>query len=500
MLSRIPPFWFFLVLAIALRWGSFFISVIDHDESTYIVIADELLRGEVYLRDVVDTKPIGIFWVYALLNTVTGGSIPLLRLATAAVIALGAWGLYWANLRVTGQRTAGYVAGGLYVFMCSVYAHYGMAPNTEHYFNALTIWAVALSVAVPRKRWGWAGLLLGLAFIIKPFAAAEAGAVGLYLVWHYRRDLPRMLGRGLQLVASWALPLGAVVAYYWWLDLLPALWFYSVEVSAAYPIELPWYLRLKYMGDYLLRYSPFVLLALAGTRVVCGVRGGGVRGGAARFARGGRTSKRPLERSDFGPLSVRSSSEWLYYLALQFLLVTTVILLTGKRFGHYQIQLHPVVALWVGATAGVAWREVWQRRRVLIGLGVVAVGVGIGHALYYAGKSDDERLVADYLQKHLQPGETFFAINGYEIVYHLTDRSVPTPYVHGSLLFYGHHAQALGIDTEAVASSLLNNQRVRYLIGDADNSALESPLAKRLLERFALVEKLEGGIQVWERR
>ncbi|MEO0732907.1 MAG: hypothetical protein AAFZ52_08735, partial [Bacteroidota bacterium] len=65
----------FILLAIALRWGSFFISVINHDESTYIVIADEMLRGEIYLRDVVDTKPIGIFWIYAALIKLTGGAI-----------------------------------------------------------------------------------------------------------------------------------------------------------------------------------------------------------------------------------------------------------------------------------------------------------------------------------------------------------------------------------------------------------------------------------------
>ncbi len=464
-LFRISPFWFFLLLAVALRWGSFFISVIDHDESTYIVIADELLRGKVYLRDVVDTKPIGIFWVYALLNTVTGGSIPLLRLATAAVIALGSWGLYVANLRATGHRTAGYVAGVLYVLMNSVFTDYGMSPNTEHYFTALTIWAVALSVAAPHKRWGWAGFLLGLAFIIKPFAAAEAGAVGLYLVWHYRRDVPRMLGRGLQLVATWALPLAAVVAYYWWLELLPALWFYSVEVSAAYPIELPWYLRLKYMGDYLLRYSPFILCGLAGTRVQ---RKSGQR-------------------------------EWLYYLALQALFVTTVILLTGKRFGHYQIQLHPVVALWVGATAGVVWRGVWQRRGVLVGLGVVAVGVGIGHGVYYWGRDPHPRAIADYLEPRLQPGETYFAINGYQITYHFLNRSLPTPYAHSSLLYLPHHKAAFRIDEEEIASMIIADPRVKYLVGRIDDPEADTPLTRQLLRQFRPAGIIDDEVRAWVR-
>ncbi|WP_238752172.1 ArnT family glycosyltransferase [Neolewinella maritima] len=466
-LPRLPPFWFFLLLAVALRWGSFFVSVIDHDESTYIVIADELLRGKVYLRDVVDTKPIGIFWIYALLNTITGGSIPLLRLATTVAVALGSWGLFVANLRAMGDRTAGYVAGVLYVLMCSIYAHYGMAPNTEHYFNALTIWAVAISVAAPRKRWGWAGLLLGLAFIIKPFAAAEAGAVGLFLVWHYRNNLRRMIGQGLLLVGTWALPVAGVVAYYWQLDLLPALYFYSVEVAGAYPIELPWYLRLKYMGDYLLRYSPFILA-----------------GGAA------------LVRGSFS----KGQIQWLAYLLLHFVLVTFVILITGKRYGHYQVQLHPVVALWVGATAGLLWREVWQRRGVLIGLGAVVLGIGLAYALYYGAKEARPEAITAYLRPRLQPGETFFAINGFQITYHLLDRPLPTPYAHPSLLYSAHHAAALEIDEQRVAQSIIDNPRVKYLVGGTDKAGSDTPLTRRLLEHFRVAGDVDEEVRVWVRK
>ena len=44
-------------LSLVMRFFSFFPSVMDHDESTYLVIADALRHGDVYLRDVIDTKP-----------------------------------------------------------------------------------------------------------------------------------------------------------------------------------------------------------------------------------------------------------------------------------------------------------------------------------------------------------------------------------------------------------------------------------------------------------
>ena len=361
---------------------------------------------------------------------------------------------------------AGYVAGVTYLLMCSVFTDYGIGPNTEHYFNCLTIWAVAVSVAAPRKRWALAGLLLGLAFIIKPFAAAEAGAVGLYLVWHYGHDVPRMLTRGLLLVGTWALPLVGVVVYYAGHELLPELWFYSVEVSAAYGIELPWYLRLKYMADYLLRYSPLLLLA-AGTQV----------------------------RGKFG----KAQWEWLAYLLLQFVLVTVVVLLTGKRYGHYQIQLHPAVALWVGATAGVVWAAVLRRQWVRIAVVVLAVSIGLGHAAYYRGKADTDAVVAAYLRPRLRAGETYFPLNGYQITYHLLDRPVPTPYAHPSLLYLEHNRRALDIDQKTVARSIIENKSVKYLIGRRVDPSNDTELTRLLLEHFRVEGDVNGEVRVWIR-
>lgn len=476
----------FLTLATIARWGSFFISVINHDESTYIVIADEMLRGEVYFRDVIDTKPIGIFWIYEALITLTGGSILALRMAAAWVVGLGGFGLYVAGRRAAGSERVGIAAGLVYVFITSLYSYYGISPNTEIFFNVFTIAAVAVAVA-PRIRagsadpwWQWplAGLLLGLAFIIKPFAAAEALAVGLFLLWFYgrQRAFVRMVGAGLLLVGAFALPLLFVYGYYQRLGLLEQLAFYTFEVSAAYPIELPWYLRLKYMGDYLLRFSPFVIL------------GGGALVQAYR------------EKSKEGWW------KWGSYLLLQFALVTAVVLLTGKRFGHYQIQLHPVIAL-LAALWWAPGMTVFQRLRrerirpYLTGLVVAAfVLLGGGYALKYANKSDEARQVADYFDGRLDPDETIFFLNGFQIVYHLLDRPVPTPYVHSSLLFYDHHVRAFQIDELAEAERILADPTVVYLVGRRGDEDANTPLTERLLQVFQPFDEIGERLLVYRRK
>lgn len=487
-----------MALAIVARWGSFFISVINHDESTYIVIADEILRGEIYLRDLIDTKPIGIFWIYAALIKITGGSIPALRIAASCVVGLGSFGLFLSGVRTTGSQRVGAAAGLIYLFICSLFTYYGVSPNTEIFFNVFTIAAVALAVA-PRLNWRsadpvwhWpvAGFILGLAMIIKPFSAAEALAVGLFMVWFYarRKAWARILTSGVLLVGAFALPLFFVYAYYQRLGMLDQLMFYTFDVSAAYPIELPWYLRLKYMGDYLLRFSPFVILG----------------GGALVQAWRRRSKEEALAPGS--SLSEQGKLQWGIYLLLQFTLVTVVVLLTGKRFGHYQVQLHPVVALlaamwWApGTTVFPALRKQGLRKYSLAIVLSVAILLGTAHYFAYAKKRDEPPKIAAYFKDKLGPDETIFIINGFQITYHLLDKPVPTPYIHSSLLFYDHHVRAFQIDEMAEADRILNDPTVQYLVRRREDNNAQTPLTDRLLPAFEQVDEIGDRLLVYRRR
>lgn len=81
----------FLTVSVALRLFSFFPSVLDHDESTHLIIGRELLQGKQLYTDVTDTKPAGIFLFYAALEFLFGGSIFLKRFVFAVVVGLTAF-------------------------------------------------------------------------------------------------------------------------------------------------------------------------------------------------------------------------------------------------------------------------------------------------------------------------------------------------------------------------------------------------------------------------
>ncbi|MBB4078907.1 4-amino-4-deoxy-L-arabinose transferase-like glycosyltransferase [Lewinella aquimaris] len=480
-----PLLFFFVVLSLLLRWGTSFISVINHDESTYIVIAQEILNGKVYLRDVIDTKPIGVFWLYAAIIKLTGGSIPGIRLVTHLFVALTAWACFWAGRRATGSDRVGLAAGIAYLFATSTYTHYGVGPNSELFFNCFTVAALGIGIAPrasspaedgPMWHWPLMGVLLGTAVIIKPFAAAESLAMGLFALWYYwwrRREVMRGFLAGGMLVAGFALPLLAVYAYYLRLDMVDELLYYSFTVNSKYPVELAWHLRLKYLGDYLLRYS--VLVLPAGAALVVAYRRG-------------------INRT------------WVYFLLGYFTVVTLMILSPGRRFGYYQIQLHPALCLLAAAFMDQRV-EIWNglrrwlsRRIVVYGLVGIATVLGISHFLSYQVKTDRPQMIVEYFRDRLEPGDQYFSVTSHQISYYLLKREVPTRFVHTALMFYDQYVKAFELDERAEAERLLANPNLRYVIRHPKDKLFFTPLSERLLQEFTLVDSLDQELYIYKRK
>ncbi len=512
-----------VLYTLLLRWGTFLPSVINHDESTYIVIAGEILRGEVYLDQVVDTKPASLYWLYTLLYLLGDGKIWAFRFFTALFVAFTAFCLLKASTKASGSREVGMAAALAYPLMCSVYTYYGISPNAELFFNALT--AAAIALAIPpllvsspillsiekdtapaqsarfkpvlgtrasandtaqtfdqnpfNKRfpsYALAGFLLGLAVTIKPMAAAEALAIGLFLLWwgwKKKAFIAAIFQACLPLTLAFLLPLAALWTYYYQLGMLQDLLFYNWEVTKRYPIEVAAHLRLLFMGDYALRYSPLLIVAVVAWRQL--------------------------------PSHLRP---WTYFLLLQLALVTVVVLATGKRFGHYQIQLHPVLASlaalwWLPLVSPPKWLRGISFQRGAAWLFLLASFIGAGMAFKYSYRVDPARDLAAYLQPRLAPEEEIFTINSLQILYHLLDRPVPTPYVHPSLLFYDHHVKALDIDLQAEADRIFARPQLTYLIVREKDwkGALyaTNPIMVRAKEQFSHLEITIGDYLILSR-
>ena len=466
---------FFLLFAIIIRFFSFFPSIINHDESTYIVIADALLNGQTYFVDVIDTKPVGIFLVYAGIQQVVGSSIFMLRLVATLFLGFTAFFLYLATKKAGGNARSGIAAGTIYLIMNSIFTYYGIAPNTETFFAFFT--ALALYLWVKEERtWIYplVGLSMGVGFIIKYVVAFDALAFGLFMLWlAYRKERPwgKTILQSALMLFGFLIPFGVSIAYYSNLGYLDEFFFYTLEVSSRYPDAAGAWDYVKFFLDFNLRVLLVVVMAIL-------------------VIRSGKVSSRIAQ---FGML-------WM-------LLVWIVVLLPGKFFAHYCIQVMLPLSYVAGSFFQLDRESIPKWLRVLTSIkvgGIILIILllinTIFHKIDYFDKKDHPREIAAFLQEELKEGETFFIGNYEQILYHLLQQPSPVPYVHSSLLWSPNHQEALMINEDEVLSQL-KNVSPRFIF--RKRSSWEenmSMIEDWLVEGYQIRKTFNDEIDVYERK
>jgi len=448
--SRLLRFAVLAGIAIALRILSFFRTVIDHDESTYLVIADMVRQGAVYWVDAIDVKPPGIFWLYALLQTLFGKAIVTMRLFAALFIALSAFFLFETKKKLGSGFQAAWVSALIYLFLNSIFTFYGVSPNTETFFGTFVAAAFWLALALPGPiGYLGSGLLLGVGFLIKPVVLFDGLALGAFLLWDTPQSIRKI--RSLALLAlGFLLPFAGTYAYYHAMGHADTFLFYTFEVSSRYPVSAGWEAYLVSIVDTHLRFLPVVYFFYAALR---------------------------------HPHTLASTRRlaWIWALA-----VLVPIYLPGKFFGHYFIQLFLPLSMLAGEffalppPAKPAFVQALLRPK--IGYTLLALLVLANWFLQkkdYIDRPDAPARVARVLQATLKPEETLYVANYHPIVYYLLDKKSPTPYLHRGLIWTPAHRYALNIDLERELDRILATAPDAIVVQDST----DSPRLNRFLER-----------------
>ena len=258
-------FFFFAILSVALRFFSFFPSVLDHDESTYLEIAREMLEGKALYVDLIDIKPPGIFWLYAFFQVIFGQSIPVMRLMTALFAAATAFMIFQFSRLMFGSHRAGVAGGMIYVLFVSTWSGYGISPNTELFFNFFTI--TGLFVLMKREHWlndVGAGFIMGLGFIIKYLVLFDLVAFLLYFILLFFRYRPswsgfgRLVIRNVLLIAGFGLPFALVNVYFYLTGHFGAFAEIVYFTMARYPREFRLIPAAENIGEFVLLFLPFL--------------------------------------------------------------------------------------------------------------------------------------------------------------------------------------------------------------------------------------------------
>jgi 4-amino-4-deoxy-L-arabinose transferase-like glycosyltransferase len=428
---------FFCIAAILIRFQSFFPSVINHDESTYLVIAKELLKGEVLYLDTIDTKPIGIFLVMAFIQLIFGNSIFFVRLCTSLFIGLTSYVIYRIKLRSGAEKKTALAAGFIYIFMLSVYTFYGVSVNTEIFFNLFTI--SGLLLFLNRKNninLFLAGIVLGFGFVIKYVVLFDLLAfLTFYFILSVRESKPAFLKIILRLfipVIGFIIPFGAVNLYYLLIGHYKEFFFHTVELSRNYPVQRDLMSILRFILDFHVRFLPVTFFFYY-----------------SLFDKSVKTENIRFEKM---------------LVIIWVLFDLFAILYPGKSFGHYFIQLMLPFSFFAGNFFDSERKLPFILKKAISKpVGFILIIILIVIILFtqkkdYIDKPDYPREIAEFLSPRLNDGDVIYTGNYHHIIYFLLDRESPAKYVHRTLIRAGHHIKALQIDTDAEIERIIKSE------------------------------------------
>lgn len=411
-------FLFYFILSVVFRWQTFWKGELDHDISTYLVMANEWLKGHIPFVDYVDVKPPGIYALFALVIKLSGHFIFPVRILGAAFISLGAWGLHKCVQRLL-QSASGALAGGI-LFIVAISAHkWAWAVNTEVFFVSFTAPALYFSLKKPTvvNTFIW-GFILGLAFTIKYHIAFDALAIGLfYLIRNGKngRFLTALLHVG-SAALVFLLPMGLIVLWYYANGYIDELMYVVRDIPGRYQNTVAFADRLKFVSEFYLAFIPFSLLLLFNLGLF----------GEKRFR-------------EFG-----------IFVTLWTICTWIAILITGKPFFHYYIQAIPPLVLSTVFVILFSENKISSLVRsytpvlttVLLLLLLITQNIQLRK---YSMKGLLE--MKEAISNITGPEDRIY-VQQKNILYFLLDKSPPERYVHNSLMFSRDHIHAFGIDLQ----------------------------------------------------
>jgi hypothetical protein len=193
-----------LGFSIAIRLPFFFHSVIDWDESTFILMGQSILNGHLPYTEMWDLKPPLTFLFFASAIALLGKSIISIRVAGTLCIASTAYCTYIIGKKLWNHGS-GVLASTLYIALASV-SPSGQAVMSEHIALLPMIGALCLMVSyglTPRILF-FSGVLLAIATFVRLNLAFVNIAVGLFIAVVTLKDSSRSMTYALRCSLAYA--------------------------------------------------------------------------------------------------------------------------------------------------------------------------------------------------------------------------------------------------------------------------------------------------------
>jgi len=306
------------LLSFFIRLPFFFRDYVDRDESTFILVAQSWVEGNLPFTELWDVKPPLTFFFFASIIYAFGKSLFTIRLFGVFLVSISSFYTYKLATHLSTKKIGFWCALGAVVLQSLFGSLQGVM--SEHI--TMVFFMPAVYVLIKRHSLLWVffgGILMGIAVMVKLNMAYAILFIGLYLVYGYIKEKEYLKGfwNTIAYGVGILLVIGLTILPYFLTEQLD-LWYNSV-------VKAP----LAYSESR--RYSVFKLMPILI-----------ILGGFFLFV----WKKRYI---DFKKP------------ATQLLLVTIIgVVLSfikgGRVNGHYLIQLHPLLIVFVGiALSKIQW-------------------------------------------------------------------------------------------------------------------------------------------------
>ncbi|WP_394748384.1 ArnT family glycosyltransferase [Spongiimicrobium salis] len=298
-------------IALFVRFPFFFRDYIDRDESTFILLGQSWVEGNLPYTELWDLKPPLVYLFFAGIIAVFGKSFFAIRLVGALMVASTAFFSYKISEQLTSsKKTAFWTA----VVCIALQSMFGSLQGVMSEHLCIAFFMPALYLLLQRPKWylsALSGILMGCSVMIKLNMAYPILFVGLYFLFARFRKKQFKLGVSNALAFGIAIVLvilGTIFPYY--LEGHPEIWWKSVILAPLEYSSSKRYSIFK-LAPMILVVAMFLFLAFR---------------------------KKLLDKK----------SMEIQVLSISILGVLLSFIQGGRINGHYLIQLHPIIIVLVG--------------------------------------------------------------------------------------------------------------------------------------------------------
>lgn len=225
---------FLILFAVSffIRLPFFFRDYIDRDESTFILMGQSWVNGNLPYTELWDLKPPITYLFFASIIYIFGKSFLAIRLVGALIVALTALYTYKISLTMTTKKVGFWAAIGCVALLSMFGSLQGVM--SEHISMVFFMPALYLLLKKSNVQWhAFVGILMGLSLMTKLNLAYVALAIGVYILYahfrekEYRKGILKSLFFGIGILAVVFMTL---LPYY--LNGYPEVWWKSVVLAS----------------------------------------------------------------------------------------------------------------------------------------------------------------------------------------------------------------------------------------------------------------------------